>query len=492
MSSFIYPGDTKVKVNSFTTPRYLYFTGSGVSVAEDSSNNRFTITVTGGSGEANTGANVGTGEGNVFRDKTSTTLNLKTIKAGTNITVTDNANDITIAASVPDATITTKGKVELATDGENVANVVVQGNDSRLAQSTTTNRGTVTLAADGGTTESTVVQATDARLSNSRTPTAHVHAGTDITTSTVADARLSSNVPLKDGTNTFTGVNAFDVKTQLKSLASTPTDPTSGYTEIYGKVKDVSNDGIFAKYKIGGAITEVELGVADDVLSLTELSDVTITSPADKHIPIYNGTQFVNRVLAAADMPATVALTDAANTFTAVQKINVDNGQQVTFYRPVNTAGFGAGFYYNFNDSTPAEQTYGFQYIGIEDNTASSHRGDFYIQLAVAASLGIRFRVFTSGNGGFIAGNNQRILISETGLTAQRTITFPDADATMVGTTTTQTITNKTVGTTGLTFAQVAAGSVATPSAGTMTLFLNSADGKLSVKDSSDVVTALY
>jgi hypothetical protein len=33
---------------------------------------------------------------------------------------------------VPDATTTTKGIVELATDGENAANVVVQGNDSRI------------------------------------------------------------------------------------------------------------------------------------------------------------------------------------------------------------------------------------------------------------------------------------------------------------------------------------------------------------------------
>ena len=37
-----------------------------------------------------------------------------------------------IAGEVPDATTTVKGKVELATDGEVAANVVVQGNDSRL------------------------------------------------------------------------------------------------------------------------------------------------------------------------------------------------------------------------------------------------------------------------------------------------------------------------------------------------------------------------
>lgn len=39
---------------------------------------------------------------------------------------------ITGASSIPDATTTSKGKVELATDGETAANVVVQGDDSRL------------------------------------------------------------------------------------------------------------------------------------------------------------------------------------------------------------------------------------------------------------------------------------------------------------------------------------------------------------------------
>lgn len=47
-----------------------------------------------------TGANVGTGAGQVFRDKTAgpDVINLKTILAGSEISVTNNANDITIAS----------------------------------------------------------------------------------------------------------------------------------------------------------------------------------------------------------------------------------------------------------------------------------------------------------------------------------------------------------------------------------------------------------
>ena len=61
-----------------------------------------------GGGEDNTGANVGVGTGNVFRDKLGVTLNFKTLIGGDNVTIVDNADDITI--SVPTISpLTTKG-----------------------------------------------------------------------------------------------------------------------------------------------------------------------------------------------------------------------------------------------------------------------------------------------------------------------------------------------------------------------------------------------
>jgi hypothetical protein len=53
----------------------------------------------GGGGEANTASNVGTGTGQVFKQKTGVDLELKTLKSGTNTTVTNNASDITIEAN---------------------------------------------------------------------------------------------------------------------------------------------------------------------------------------------------------------------------------------------------------------------------------------------------------------------------------------------------------------------------------------------------------
>lgn len=50
-------------------------------------------------GEANTGSNVGTGQGEVFKEKTGTDLKFKKIAQGSNITVTDSGNEITIAST---------------------------------------------------------------------------------------------------------------------------------------------------------------------------------------------------------------------------------------------------------------------------------------------------------------------------------------------------------------------------------------------------------
>jgi len=89
-------------------------------------------------GEANTLGSVGTGEGTLPGTKVGTTLNVKSLKQGTNVTLTNNTNDVTITSAYPpDATTSVKGIAELATDGETASGVVVQGNDSRLSNSRT-------------------------------------------------------------------------------------------------------------------------------------------------------------------------------------------------------------------------------------------------------------------------------------------------------------------------------------------------------------------
>ena len=104
------------------------FIGAGVSAVDNPGQNRTDVTIIGGGGEANTGANVGAGTGLVFRDKTGVTLNFKSLIGGTNVTVTNNADDITIDASGAASPLTTKGdlfgydvadaRIPVGTDGQ--------------------------------------------------------------------------------------------------------------------------------------------------------------------------------------------------------------------------------------------------------------------------------------------------------------------------------------------------------------------------------------
>jgi len=57
------------------------------------------ITISGGSGEVNTASNIGTGS-NVFKQKTGVDLEFRTLVQGTGITITSNANDLTITSTI--------------------------------------------------------------------------------------------------------------------------------------------------------------------------------------------------------------------------------------------------------------------------------------------------------------------------------------------------------------------------------------------------------
>jgi microcystin-dependent protein len=63
-------------------------------------------------------SNVGSGAGTLVQAKSGNNVPIKTISAGSNITITNNANDVNISASAPnpDASSTTKGITKLSVD----------------------------------------------------------------------------------------------------------------------------------------------------------------------------------------------------------------------------------------------------------------------------------------------------------------------------------------------------------------------------------------
>jgi hypothetical protein len=75
-----------------------YLVGIGGLTIISQSNGQILLSGGSGGGEVNLVANVGAGTGLVFRDKTTATLNFKSLIGGTNVTVTDGTDDITISA----------------------------------------------------------------------------------------------------------------------------------------------------------------------------------------------------------------------------------------------------------------------------------------------------------------------------------------------------------------------------------------------------------
>jgi hypothetical protein len=77
--------------------------GAGTNVSIASSSSEITISST-GAGEVNTASNVGTGDG-VFKQKTGVDLEFKSLKAGTNITLTPSASEIEISSPLVETSV---------------------------------------------------------------------------------------------------------------------------------------------------------------------------------------------------------------------------------------------------------------------------------------------------------------------------------------------------------------------------------------------------
>lgn len=117
-----------------------------------------------------------------------------------------------------------------------------------------------------------------------------------------------------------------------------------------------------------------------------------------------------------------------ANIFTANQKIQNANSNQLTLYR---TSGSDVGIYFNEVNSTPTEINYAAVLGSIVSSTAGSETGMIKFQTRASGAIATRMVINHIGN--LIVGTNQRLVLSESGLTAQQVMLFPNATSLLFG-----------------------------------------------------------
>jgi hypothetical protein len=218
-----------------------------------------------------TGANVGTGAGQIFRDKTGITLNFKTIAAGPHIVVTNNTNDVTLSTDA--ATVNTAntlvardgaGNFSAGTIAANLTGNVtgnLTGNASSATSATTATNFTGSLAGDvTGTQGATVVSLVGGQTAaNVAAATTAANAATNTNTaSTIVKRDASGNFAAGTITANLTG----NVTGNLTGNATTATSATTATNFTGSLAGDVTGTQAATVVSLVGGQTAANVAAA--------------------------------------------------------------------------------------------------------------------------------------------------------------------------------------------------------------------------------------
>lgn len=214
--------------------------GAGITLTNNVSDVTIDSTAS-GAGEANTASNVGTGTGLIYKQKSGVDLELKSIKAGTGVTVTNNVSDITITAAGSVASVSAGNGLNFSTITSTGS--VTLGTPSSITLVSTNSVGSTTHAhafAPGGTTGQYIRG--DGTLATFPTSVTAVSAGNGMSFTTI------------------TGTGSVTMGTPSTVTGSTTNSASSG-THTHALTVTKNDVGIYVQSGDPGAVADGSLWI---------------------------------------------------------------------------------------------------------------------------------------------------------------------------------------------------------------------------------------